>query len=174
MRLNPLSGRGMMKEVVHPNGVTLPDGQKIPHGAWLGVSLSGINHDERYYADPDTFDPFRFSRARTEIALMGKEEKERNKIASASATTATIDDDSSATAITTTTVSENNNAAAAAAATTAAVDVDYKKIIDNSDMTTPTTTTTDTTDHRNNKLNGSWLSTTAEDFGTFGYGRHAW
>lgn len=70
MRRNPLSGRGNMQEVVHPNGVTLPDGQKIPRGAWLGISLTGISHDERYYPDPHTYDPFRFSRARTEIALM--------------------------------------------------------------------------------------------------------
>lgn len=164
MRLNPLSGRGLMNEVVHPNGVTLPDGQKIPHGAWLGVALIGINHDERYYADPDTFDPFRFSRARTEIALMEKEE-EKNKSAT------TIDGD------TATTVSENKGTAAAAAAAY----IDYptepaigKKIIDNNSSITTSTTSTDTTDHRNNKLNGSWLSTTAEDFGTFGYGRHAW
>lgn len=25
-----------------------------------------------------------------------------------------------------------------------------------------------------NKLDGSWLSTTSEDFGAFGLGRHAW
>lgn len=64
-RRTPLTGRGIMQEVVHKNGVTLPGGQKIPQGAWLGVSLTGINYDERY-------DHFRFSRARTEVALMGE------------------------------------------------------------------------------------------------------
>lgn len=71
-RRNPLTGRGIMREVVHKNGITLPDGQKIPHGAWLGVSLTGIHQDERYYSDPHKYDPFRFSRARTEVALIGE------------------------------------------------------------------------------------------------------
>lgn len=68
-RLNPTTGRGMMHEVVHKNGVILPDGNKVCHGTWLGVSVVGINQDERYYADPHKYDPFRFSRARTEAAL---------------------------------------------------------------------------------------------------------
>lgn len=140
MRRNPLSGRGNMQEVVHPNGVTLPDGQKIPRGAWLGISLTGISHDERYYPDPHTYDPFRFSRARTEIALM--EEKNKNT---------TID---SATTVTKAAVSEKNG-----------VDVDYS--------TEPAIGKVDNNTDRN-KLNGSWLSTTAEEFGTFGFGRHSW
>lgn len=140
MRRNPLSGRGNMQEVVHPNGVTLPDGQKIPRGAWLGISLTGVSSDERYYPDPHKYDPFRFSRARTEIALM--EEKNKNT---------TID---SATTVTKGAVSEKNG-----------VDVDYS--------TEPAIGKVDSTTDRN-KLNGSWLSTTAEEFGTFGFGRHSW
>ena len=161
MRLNPLSARGVMHEVVDPNGVTLPDGQKIPHGAWLGVLLTGVGHDKRYYNDPDTYDPFRFSRARTEIALLplleeeDEEEEKKNKKCANSA------------------VSESKNGA---------VDVDVDNYstepaignIDNKSSITTTTTTSTTTDHPNNKLNGSWLSTTAEEFGAFGIGRHSW
>lgn len=78
MRRNPLSGRGIMKEVVKPNGITLPSGQEVPFGAWLGISVSGISQDERYYSDPHKYDPFRFSRARTEIALMERDKKNGN------------------------------------------------------------------------------------------------
>ena len=69
MRLNPLSGRGTMQQVMHKNGVTLPDGSHLPQGQWLGVSLTGINQDERYYPDPHKYNPWRFSQAREELAL---------------------------------------------------------------------------------------------------------
>lgn len=72
MRLNPLFGRGTMQEVMHKNGVTLPDGNHVPQGAWLGVCLTGISMDERYYPDPQKYDPWRFSRARDELALRGE------------------------------------------------------------------------------------------------------
>lgn len=145
MRRNPLSGRGLMQEVVHPNGVILPDGQKIPLGAWLGVSLTGISQDERYYLDPHIYDPFRFSRARTEITLMESNVKD-GKTDNAGTTTTTITNK--------VIVNDKNG-----------VDVDYStepvigKAIGTADRI---------------KLNGSWLSTTAEEFGTFGFGRHSW
>lgn len=72
LRLNPLSGRGVMHTVIHKKGVTMPDGQHLPRGALVGVSLADISQDERYYPDPHNYDPFRFSRARSEIALMAK------------------------------------------------------------------------------------------------------
>lgn len=71
MRLNPLFGRGTMQQVMHKNGVDLPDGNHLPHGAWLGVCLTGITMDERYYPNPHKYDPWRFSRARDELALKG-------------------------------------------------------------------------------------------------------
>ena len=72
MRLNPLFGRGTMQEVMHKNGVTLPEGNHLPQGQWLGVSLTGITRDEKYYLDPHKNDPWRFSRAREELALKDK------------------------------------------------------------------------------------------------------
>lgn len=125
MRRNPLTSRGFMQEVVHKSGITLPGGHKIPHGAWLAVSLTGIGQDERYYSDPHNYDPFRFSRARAEIALMDKNKKVSSR------RTDGIDDS-------TETASEK-------------------------------LTGTDC-----NKLNGSWLTTITEEFGSFGFGRHSW
>ena len=72
MRLTPLFGRGTMQQVMHKHGATLPDGSHIPQGAWLGVSLTGITMDERYYPEPHKYDPWRFSRARDELALKGE------------------------------------------------------------------------------------------------------
>lgn len=145
MRRNPLTGRGIMKEVVHPNGVTLPDGQKIPLGSWLGISNLGISQDERYYPAPHMYDPFRFSRARTEIALMESNEKNGNTGSATTATTMTTDK---------VVVSEKNG-----------IDVDYS--------TEPVIGKFKGTADRD-KLNGSWVSTVTEDFAIFGLGRHAW
>lgn len=69
MRLNPHFGRGFMQEVLNKDGVDLPNGLHLPQRAWLGVSMMDIHTDERYYPDPHTYDPFRFSRAREELAL---------------------------------------------------------------------------------------------------------
>lgn len=75
MRLNPHFGRGFMQEVLNKDGVDLPNGLHLPQRAWLGVSMIGVHTDERYYPDPHTYDPFRFSRAREELlALNGKSE----------------------------------------------------------------------------------------------------
>lgn len=80
MRLNPSFGRVAMHEVLSKNGVTLPNGPHIPRGAWLGIALTGIHLDERFYPGAHTYDPFRFSRGRAEIAQMEENEKtESNK-----------------------------------------------------------------------------------------------
>lgn len=146
MRLNPLTGRGIMKEVVHPNGVTLPDGQKIPLGSWVGISNLGISQDERYYSAPHKYDPFRFSRARTEIALIEGNEKNGNTGCAVSTANDAATDKIA--------FSEKNG-----------IDADYS--------TEPVIGKVKGTGDRN-KLNGSWASTVTEDFAIFGLGRHAW
>lgn len=75
MRLNPSFGRVAMHEVLSKNGITLPNGPHIPRGAWLGIALTGIHLDERYYPGAHTYDPFRFSRGRAEIAQMEEKQK---------------------------------------------------------------------------------------------------
>lgn len=149
MRHSPLSGRGIMKEIVHPNGITLPGGQEVPFGAWLGISISGISQDERYYSDPHNYDPFRFSRARTEVALMERNKKNSN---------------------------DNHAAITTATAATTVLDkviTNEKNVVDVDSLTEPIIAKVDDTADCN-KLDGSWLSTTLEDFGAFGLGRHAW
>ena len=44
--------------------VTLRDGTLIPRGTFLAAPTAAIHHDERKYAAPDVFDPFRFARMR--------------------------------------------------------------------------------------------------------------
>ena len=54
------------------NGITLPDGTHIARGTWLGVPLQAVHMDERFYAKPELFDPFRFARMKTDPALEGE------------------------------------------------------------------------------------------------------
>ncbi|KAL8793676.1 MAG: hypothetical protein Q9195_003725 [Heterodermia aff. obscurata] len=63
LRISPPVGRGVMRQVMHRDGLTLPGGQHLPKDAWVGVSVHGINHDDRFYPDPDQFKPFRFARS---------------------------------------------------------------------------------------------------------------
>lgn len=156
MRLNTFSGRGLMREVAHPNGITLPDGQKVPHGAWLGISISGISRDERYYSDPDKYDPFRFSRARTEIALMKSDKKNGNTDETAATT---------ATATTTTTTAK---------ATDKVISNEKNGVNDDDYSPEPVHGNVNGTATNCNKLDGSWLSTPTEEFFTFGFGKHSW
>lgn len=62
LRLNGFIERGIMKMVVAPKGVTLPDGSHIPRGTKVGVSAYSIHHDEGNYPDAMRFDALRFVR----------------------------------------------------------------------------------------------------------------
>lgn len=44
--------------------VRLSDGTVIPKGTVLVAAYGSMHHDEKYYPNPDIFDPFRFSRVR--------------------------------------------------------------------------------------------------------------
>ncbi|KAI8623685.1 cytochrome P450 [Xylariaceae sp. FL1651] len=65
-RKNPLQTRGLMKQVMPEDGVTLPDGVRIPQGTWLGVPVEAIHRDETIYPDARGFDALRFARMRVE------------------------------------------------------------------------------------------------------------
>ncbi|KAM5539657.1 hypothetical protein V8D89_006766 [Ganoderma adspersum] len=52
----------MMKKAMKDVG--LSDGTLIPKGTILLTAYSPVHRDERYYTDPDVFDPFRFERER--------------------------------------------------------------------------------------------------------------
>ncbi|KAJ6026922.1 uncharacterized protein N7446_004475 [Penicillium canescens] len=60
LRRSPILVRGLWREVMPKDGVTLPNGQRLPQGAWLGVPVPGIHNDERYYHEPEVYAPFRF------------------------------------------------------------------------------------------------------------------
>ncbi|KAJ5320296.1 hypothetical protein PENANT_c010G04360 [Penicillium antarcticum] len=60
LRRHPIILRGLSRQVMPKDGVTLPNGQNIPQGAWLGFPVPAIQNDSRYYNEPDVYTPFRF------------------------------------------------------------------------------------------------------------------
>lgn len=62
LRLNGFIERGVMKMVIAPGGVTLPDGSQIPRGIKVGISGWSVHHDNDIYADATTYDAFRFAK----------------------------------------------------------------------------------------------------------------
>ncbi|KAI4247128.1 MAG: hypothetical protein L6R42_009709 [Xanthoria sp. 1 TBL-2021] len=71
-RYHPILIKGLTKEVVHPQGLSLPDGTHIPRGGWLGVPVLGLHNDDRFYPEPWKYDPFRYARLKS-----GREESQR-------------------------------------------------------------------------------------------------
>ena len=63
LRLHTILMRGSIKEVMPENGVTLPDGSRLPQGAWLGTPNHSVHMDERFYSNPMDYEPFRFNRS---------------------------------------------------------------------------------------------------------------
>jgi cytochrome P450 len=60
MRLNGFVARGIMKTVVAPGGVTLPDGSHVPYGTKVGIQAYSVHRDDAVYAEAETYDAFRF------------------------------------------------------------------------------------------------------------------
>ncbi len=71
LRENPVLTRVVVREVVRKGGVDLPDGHHVPQGAWLGAPVVGIHHDERFYPNPEMYEPFRFAKAAKETSSNG-------------------------------------------------------------------------------------------------------
>ena len=44
--------------------IVLSDGTFIPRGTLMVTAAHSLHHDDSVYADPDVFDPWRFSRQR--------------------------------------------------------------------------------------------------------------
>ena len=74
LRKNPVLTRVVIREVVQKGGVDLPDGHHVPQGAWLGAPAVGIHHDERFYPNPEKYEPFRFAKAAKESSSNGERE----------------------------------------------------------------------------------------------------
>ncbi|KAK7968923.1 hypothetical protein PG988_007996 [Apiospora saccharicola] len=62
LRLNGFIERGVMKMVIAPEGVTLPDGSHIPRGTKVGISGWSVHHDHDIYDHVTTYDAFRFAK----------------------------------------------------------------------------------------------------------------
>ena len=60
MRLNPLMGRGLQREVVQPGGISTPGGQFLPQGTHICAPLSSRARDAEVWERPDEFVPLRF------------------------------------------------------------------------------------------------------------------
>ncbi len=67
MRLSQFTRALTHRKVVAPEGVTnTVEGWHAPYGAFLMLDLAGTHRDPELYADPDSYDPWRFSRDREE------------------------------------------------------------------------------------------------------------
>jgi cytochrome P450 len=66
MRLNPVSVVTLERKILPKEGVTLPSGQHLPRGTWLGVPVVGVHSDESIYPDAATYQPFRFCNRKPE------------------------------------------------------------------------------------------------------------
>ncbi|KAK1144796.1 hypothetical protein N8T08_004807 [Aspergillus melleus] len=79
LRLSPSQARGLTKEVMQESGLTLPSGQHLPKGTWLGAASMGIHLDDRFYPDAKIYKPFRFVKqgsepSRCNVAATGGDE----------------------------------------------------------------------------------------------------
>lgn len=62
LRLNGFIERGIMKMVIAPEGVTLPNGSHVPYGTKVGISGYSLHHDSDNYVDAMAYDAFRFAK----------------------------------------------------------------------------------------------------------------
>ncbi|KAL4868256.1 hypothetical protein BDV12DRAFT_170032 [Aspergillus spectabilis] len=60
LRLSPMLLHASNREIIHADGLTLPTGQHLPRGTWVGASTLDVHLDERFYPDPTQYNPSRF------------------------------------------------------------------------------------------------------------------
>ncbi len=72
MRLHPGGSASFQRKVNKP--FTLSNGQVIPAGVVIEVPSGAICHDPDVFPDPNTFDPWRFSRLREQARAAGEVE----------------------------------------------------------------------------------------------------
>ena len=68
MRVSGFVIWGVVRKVVAKDGITLPDGTKIPYWANIGVPAWSNHHDEELYARPFEYDALRFSKQREALS----------------------------------------------------------------------------------------------------------
>jgi len=68
MRLNTIGARVMIRKVVADEGLTNEEeGWTVPKGTYVTVDAWSPMHDPEVYAEPNSYDPFRFSRPREQL-----------------------------------------------------------------------------------------------------------
>jgi cytochrome P450 len=60
LRRNPMNIRGISREIISKDGLTLPSGGHLPQGTWVTTALDSVHNDERFYPNPEEYQPFRF------------------------------------------------------------------------------------------------------------------
>ena len=60
LRRSPILTKTGVREVLKKDGVQFPNGETLPKGAWLAAPAVAIHYDERFYPNPEKYDPFRF------------------------------------------------------------------------------------------------------------------
>ncbi|KAK3945482.1 cytochrome P450 [Diplogelasinospora grovesii] len=74
MRLSHFATALTHRKVIAKEGITNPvEGWHAPYGSFMMLNLAGVHHDEDIYENPNTYDAFRFSRAREELEAGEKE-----------------------------------------------------------------------------------------------------
>lgn len=66
IRRSSIQTRGLLRAVVSPDGLTLPNGTHVPQGTWLGVPVQAVHMDGDLYDSPYEYNPFRFAKMRSE------------------------------------------------------------------------------------------------------------
>ena len=65
MRLSNFMTLNVVRKVMPAEGIeNKMGGWRAPQGALLGMDMHSVQHDPEIYSDPNTYDPFRFSRVR--------------------------------------------------------------------------------------------------------------
>lgn len=63
-RLGSFLGKGLLRKVMAPAGITTPNGTHCPYGSMIAVPSNGVHNDPEHFPDAAVFWPFRFSSAR--------------------------------------------------------------------------------------------------------------
>lgn len=63
-RLGSFLGKGLLRKVMVPQGITTPNGTHCPYGSMVAVPSNGVHNDPEHYPDAAVFRPFRFSSER--------------------------------------------------------------------------------------------------------------
>ncbi|TID17437.1 hypothetical protein E2P81_ATG08009 [Venturia nashicola] len=76
MRVSNFLTRGLQRKVIAKEGIeNKRAGWKLPFGTRVGYDAHSVQHDPRIYPNPDSYDPFRFARAREHSGSVGEQSK---------------------------------------------------------------------------------------------------